>query len=267
MTEEQIHSMRYYQWLVHGDRYGLRCDLFFYLANHGHQGFPRYILFRNGYDRGEPDAIPITVADHPVVLSQKQCHISDDDFHQLCLWIAAHQTDINYLMDRVISLRQFLDQTSTGPMVDVEIEEELLFPMQGIKTMRMLEPDYLFYLMEFFNSFWKGHPGFNVDVFVADQDICEFGEGPLVVLVGNGYGSIVDYHWDFIAVTVAEHPVVVSTTEIKIRKEDLDEVCSWVAQNRYIIKWMSMNSYPFAVSQSIKKWWLEKKMKNTHLPI
>ena len=60
-----------------------------------------------------------------------------------------------------------------------------------------------------------------------------------------------DYHWDCIAVTVAEHPVVVSITEIKIRKEDLDEVCAWVAKNRYIIKQMSMTSYHFAVSQSM----------------
>ena len=254
MTEEQIYHMRYVQWVVYGERYDLKTDLFLYPGQFGVEGFPRYILFRNGYDRDDPDAIPITVDNHPVVLSDKRCRISDEDFSTLCSWIASHRTEINALMDGRISQRQFIDQTSNGPSVKVEIEDGLLLPMRQVTSMRMLEPDYILFLLEYFCMFDKSATCFNVDVFVADQDICEFGEIPLVVLVGNGYGEIADYQWDCIAVTVAEHPVVVSATEIRIAREDLDEVCQWVSANRHAIKALSVSADHRPVSQSLKGW-------------
>lgn len=263
MTEEQINRiMDYYQWLVHGDRYGLRCDLFFYLAQFATEGFPRYILFRNGYDRENPDALPITVEDNPTLLSKKPLRITDDDFKALRTWIASHQEEINQLMEGSVSLRQFLDRTSSCPSVEVDIEDALLLPMQGVTSMSRLEPDYILIMLERFTTYSKKTSGFKVDILVADQDICSFEKCPLVVLIGNGYGTTEENNWDFIAVTVAEHPTVVSATDIRIKQEDLDEVCQWISRNRGIIKQSSVNADHHAIIRSLRNRRMEKILAN-----
>lgn len=241
LNENQLYNLRYSQWCINGERYGFPVDLFVCLSKFAPEGYPRFLLFRNGYDKDNFDTIPITIGDNPVLLSQKEIKISESDYLKIRDWIVLHQLEITILMDGHISFLEFLENTSQGEHIEVEIEDELLAPLKGIKQMRRLDSDYISYLLEYYTFYHKHHYSyFNVDVAIPDVPYNEFEKCPLLVLIGNGYTSVEEYKWDYIALTLAEHPQIVSTTPIAVSLSDIERVSGWISKNRFLLKDVAM---------------------------
>lgn len=77
---------------------------------------PLCIYFRNGYNNGQEEWLPLLVSDTEcrVPLTSYSLNISDCDFRSLCEFVKMYYNEIKELADRRLNFTQFIDQINNG---------------------------------------------------------------------------------------------------------------------------------------------------------